>query len=105
MELTMQPDGREAAITRVEYRIEIAVQRGADERCKNCVANEDKITTNTIEVLRSEMEMNGAHALHLHVTLHLRRLHYLSSTSLTTCSCDQLVPALVLTTKVRTTQE
>ena len=83
---TVQPDGREAAITRVEHRIKMAVQRDADERCKNCVSNEDKITTNTIEVLRSEMELSASHALHLHVTLLLHQLHFLATLPSTTCS-------------------
>ena len=34
----------------------MAVQREADERWKNRMANEDKITTNTIEVLRSQVK-------------------------------------------------
>ena len=56
----MQPDDKEAVITQAEHRIKIAVQRDADERWKNRMAIEDKITTNTVEVLRSDL--NGMSA-------------------------------------------
>ena len=44
---------KEAVITQAEHRIKVAVQIGADGRWKHRMANEDKITTNTIEVLWS----------------------------------------------------
>ena len=56
----MQPDDKEAVITRAEHRIKMAVQRDADERWKNRMANEDKITMNTIEVLRTEVNRISA---------------------------------------------
>ena len=51
-EQMVQPDDKEAVITQAEHRIKVAVQRDAEERWKNRVANEDRITTHTIEVLR-----------------------------------------------------
>ena len=55
-EKIVQPDDNEAAITQAEHRIRMAVQRGADDRWKNRMANEDKITTNAMEVLRSDLK-------------------------------------------------
>ena len=48
----MQPDDKEAVITKRS-----TVSRW---RCKDRMASEDKITTNTIEVLRSDMNRLGA---------------------------------------------
>ena len=56
----VQPDDKEVVITQAEHRIKRMVQRGADERWKNRMTNEDKITTNTIEVLRSDIKRLGA---------------------------------------------
>ena len=47
----VQPDDKEAVITQAQHRITMVVQTEADERWKNRMANEDKITTNSIEVL------------------------------------------------------
>ena len=55
----MQPDDKEVAITQAEYRSRMAVQRDVEERWKTRMANEDKITTNAIEVLRSDERENG----------------------------------------------
>ena len=46
----------------VEYRIEIAVHQDADKRRKNCVTNEDKITTSTFEVEKQNQRQNGGNA-------------------------------------------
>ena len=51
----MQPDDKEAVITEAEHRIKMAVQKDADEKWKNRMDKEDKITANTIEPLRSDM--------------------------------------------------
>ena len=51
----MEPDDREAVVTQAEHRIKLAVQRDADERWRNCMDKEDRITTNTIEALRSDV--------------------------------------------------
>ena len=51
----VQPDDKEAAITQAEHRIRMVVQRDADERWKDRMANEDKITTNAFKVLRSDL--------------------------------------------------
>ena len=51
----VQPDNKEAVFTQAEHRIKMAVQRDADERWRNHMDKEDKITTNTIEVLRSDV--------------------------------------------------
>ena len=56
----VQADDKEAVITQAEHRIEMALQRDAEERWKNRMANEDKITTNTIEVLRSDLKRISA---------------------------------------------
>ena len=56
----MQPDDQEAAITQAEHRIRMAVQRDADERWKNRMADEDLITTSAIEVLRSDLNEMSA---------------------------------------------
>ena len=51
----MEPDDKEAAVTQAEHRIKLAVQRDADERWRNRMDKENRITTNTIEALRSEV--------------------------------------------------
>ena len=56
----MQPDDKEVAITQPEHRVRMAVQRDADERWKNCMANEDKIIANVVEVLRSDLNRISA---------------------------------------------
>ena len=48
----MQPDDKEAVVTQAEHRIKLAAQRDADERWRNRTDKEDRITTNTIVVLR-----------------------------------------------------
>ena len=57
----VQPDDKEAVITQgntvLRWR---GAKREADERWKKRMANEDKITTNTIEVLRSDMNRLSA---------------------------------------------
>ena len=55
-----QPDDGEAVITLAQHRIKMAVQRDADERWKNRMAKEDKITTNTIEALHSDLNRMSA---------------------------------------------
>ena len=59
-EKTVHPDDREAAITQAKFRIRRAVQREEDERWKNRTANEDKITRNVIEVLRTDLNKMSA---------------------------------------------
>ena len=59
----VQPDDKEAVFTQAEHRIKMAVQRDADERWKKRMANEDKVTTNTIAVLRSEVNRVSAKML------------------------------------------
>ena len=56
-EKIVQPDDKEAVICQAEFRIRRAVQKDEDERWKNRMAN-DKITTNAIETLRSELIKN-----------------------------------------------
>ena len=54
----VQPDDKEAAVAQAEHLIRMAVH--ADERWKNRMANEDKITTNAIEVPRSDLNKMSA---------------------------------------------
>ena len=56
----MEPDDNEAVIIQAEHRIKMAVQRDADERWKNRMNEENRITTNTIEALRSDMNRLSA---------------------------------------------
>ena len=56
----VQPDDKKTTITQAEHRIKIAVQRDADERWKNRMDKEGKITTNTIEALRSDLKRLSA---------------------------------------------
>ena len=49
-----------AAITQAEFRIRVAVQKDVEERWKIRMENEDKITTNAIETLRSEVAKMSA---------------------------------------------
>ena len=53
-EKVVHPDDKEAVICSAEFRIRRAVQQDEDERWKKRMANEDKITTNAIETLRSD---------------------------------------------------
>ena len=54
-EKIVHPDDKEAAITQAEFRIRVAVQKDVEERWKTRMENEDKITTNASEALRSEV--------------------------------------------------
>ena len=51
----MEPDDKEAVVTQAEHRIKLAVQRDADERWRHRMDKEDRIPTNTIEALRSDV--------------------------------------------------
>ena len=53
-------DDKEAVICNAEFRIWRAVQQDEDERWKKRMANEDKITTNAIETLRSDFKKMSA---------------------------------------------
>ena len=59
-EKLVHPDDQEAAITQAEFRIRVTVQKGVEERRKTRMENEDKITTNAIEVLRSDLNKMSA---------------------------------------------
>ena len=52
MEKIVEPDDKEAAVT----RIKLAVQRDADERWRNRMDKEDRMTTNTVEAFQCETE-------------------------------------------------
>ena len=54
-EKNVHPDDKDAAITQAEFRIRVVVQKDVEERWKTRMDNEDKITTNAIETLRSEV--------------------------------------------------
>ena len=54
-EKVVRPDDKEAVICNAEFWIRRAVQQNEDERWKKRMANEDKITTNAIETLRSDL--------------------------------------------------
>ena len=47
---------KEAVICNAEFRIRRVVQQDEDERWKSRMANEDKITTNANETLRSDFK-------------------------------------------------
>ena len=51
---------KEAVICNAEFRIRRAVQQDEDEQWKKRMANEDKITTNAIETLRSDFNKKSA---------------------------------------------
>ena len=53
-EMALNPDDKEAAICNAEFRIRRAVQQDEYDRRKKRMANEDKITSNAIETLRSD---------------------------------------------------
>ena len=59
-EKVVHPDDEEAAVTHAEFRIRVAVQKDIEERWKTRVENEDKITTNALETLRSEVAKMSA---------------------------------------------
>ena len=52
----MHPDDKEAAITQAEFRVQVAVQKDVEERWKIRMENEGKITTNAIDLLRSDLK-------------------------------------------------
>ena len=56
----MVSDDKEAVICNAAFRIRRAVQQDEDERWKKRVANEDKITTNAVETLRSDLKKMSA---------------------------------------------
>ena len=55
-EKVVHPDDKEAVICNAEFRIRRAVQQDDDDRRKTRMANEDKITSNAIETLRSDFK-------------------------------------------------
>ena len=59
-EKALNPDDKEAAICNAEFRIRRAAQQNADDRRKKRMANEDKITSNAIETLRSDFNKMSA---------------------------------------------
>ena len=59
-EKILHPDDKEAAITQAEFCIRVAVQKDVEKRWKTRMENEDKITTNAIEVLRSDLNRMSA---------------------------------------------
>ena len=59
-EKALNPDDKEAVICNAEFRIRRAVQQNEDDRRKKCMANEDKITSNAIETLRSDFNKMSA---------------------------------------------
>ena len=54
----MHPDDKDFFICSAEFRIRRAVQQDEDERWKRHMANEDKMTTNAVETLRSNLKKN-----------------------------------------------
>ena len=59
-EKIVHPEDKEAVICQAEFRIRRAVQKDEDERWKNRMANEDKITVNATETLRSDLTKMSA---------------------------------------------
>ena len=59
-EKVVHPDDKEAVICSAEFRIRRAVQQDEDERWRKRIANEDKITTNAIETMRSNFKKMSA---------------------------------------------
>ena len=55
MEKIVEPTGKEATVTQAEHWIKMAVQRDADERRRDRMDKEDRISTNTIDALRSDV--------------------------------------------------
>ena len=57
-EKAVHPDDKEAVVCNAEFRIRRAVQQDEDERWQKRMADEDKITLNAIETLRSDFNKN-----------------------------------------------
>ena len=55
MDKIVQPDDREAAVTKAEHRIRMAFQKDADGKWKNRMDREDKVAANNIEAVRSDV--------------------------------------------------